>query len=56
MGDRSYMLKEQLTCLTPFSQIDWPGLTWQTKVHKDHKEDFYSNIKSFAFFVTFVVH
>jgi hypothetical protein len=38
MGDRSYMLNEQLTCLTPFSQIDWPGLAWQTEEHEGNKK------------------
>ncbi|MDD3295352.1 MAG: hypothetical protein PHG20_11770, partial [Geobacteraceae bacterium] len=27
-----YMLNEQLTCLTLFSQIDQPGLAWRTGV------------------------
>ena len=54
MGDRSYMLNEQLTCLTPFSQIDWPGLAWQTEVHKNRM---YSSLPhfSFVFFVIFAV-
>ena len=36
--DRSYMLNEQLTCLTPFSQIDQPGLSWCTRDHRDHRD------------------
>jgi hypothetical protein len=48
------MLNEQLTCLTPFSQIDWPGLAWQTEVHKNRM---YSSLPhfSFVFFVIFAV-
>jgi hypothetical protein len=42
------MLNEQLTCLTPFSQIDWPGLAWQTREHKE------INIIVEIFFVIFV--
>jgi hypothetical protein len=31
---RDYMLNEQFTCLTPFSQIDQPGLAWRTEAAK----------------------
>jgi hypothetical protein len=31
---RDYMLNEQFTCLTPFSQIDQPGLAWRTRGHR----------------------
>jgi hypothetical protein len=30
-GDRNYMLNEQLPCMTPFSHIDQPGLSWWTR-------------------------
>ena len=30
-GDRNYMLNEQLPCMTPFSHIDQPGLSWRTR-------------------------
>ncbi len=37
MGSRSYVLNEQLTRLTPFSQIYQPGLSWRTKDAKGAK-------------------
>jgi len=27
------MLNEQLACMTPFSHIDQPGLSWRTREH-----------------------
>ncbi len=30
------MLNEQLTCLTPFSQEDEPGLAWRTEEHEEN--------------------
>src|SRR5208283_567843 len=33
-GGRSYTLNEQLTCPTPFSRIDQPGLAWRTEEHE----------------------
>jgi hypothetical protein len=33
-GGRNYMLNEQLTCMTPFSHIDQPGLSWRTRLHR----------------------
>ena len=33
-GDRSYMANEQLTCLTPPSQVDGPGFAWRTEAHE----------------------
>jgi len=32
-GGRNYMLNEQLTCMTPYSHIDQPGLSWRTGGH-----------------------
>jgi len=48
MGDRSYMLNEQLTRLTHFSQIDQPGLSWRTRARRGKKKDndFLSNEKT----------
>ena len=34
MTGRDYMLNEQFTWLTPFSQIDQPGLAWRTEAAK----------------------
>ena len=31
------MLNEQLTCPTPFSRIDQPGLAWRTEEHEGDK-------------------
>ena len=33
-GDRNYMLNEQLTCMTHFSHIDQPDLSWRTRAHR----------------------
>jgi len=30
-GGRNYMPNEQLTCMTPYSHIDQPGLSWRTR-------------------------
>jgi len=35
MGDRCYMMNEQLSWLTPFSQQVAPGLSWRSKVRKE---------------------
>jgi hypothetical protein len=32
-GGRNYMSNEQLTCMTPYSHIDQPGLSWRTRGH-----------------------
>jgi len=32
--DRDYIVNEQLLWLTPFSQIDQPGLAWRTEKHE----------------------
>jgi hypothetical protein len=31
------MLNEQFACLTPFSQIDRPGLAWRTEEHEENE-------------------
>ena len=35
-GDRNYMSSEQLPCMTPFSHMDQPGLSWHAKDAEDH--------------------
>ncbi len=45
------MLNEQLTCLTPFSQEDEPGLAWRTEAHEEHEERPCLTNESFVFFV-----
>ena len=34
-GDRNYMSNEQFPCMTPFSHIDQPGLSWRTRDAED---------------------
>ena len=37
-GGRNYMSNEQLTCMTPYSHIDQPDLSWRTKGHTGLKQ------------------
>jgi len=32
------MLNEQLTCMTPFSHIDQPGLSWRTRARRERRD------------------
>ena len=43
---RNYMLNEQLACMTHFSHIDQPGLSWRTRAHGEHRAN---NLKIKAF-------
>ena len=35
-GGRNYTLNKQLTCMTPYSHIDQPGLSWRTRDRREN--------------------
>jgi len=47
-GGRNYMLNEQLPCMTPFSHIDQPGLSWRTRVAEIAEGDFFCSNRETA--------